>query len=102
MTKTADDYLRQAAAEMADRAASRDTPQGERSMGRAVAAFWVIYGDEIRRRGYMTETDGWQFMSLLKKVRGSQGEYREDDYTDDVAYAALAAESAGREVVPSG
>jgi hypothetical protein len=36
-------------------------------------------------------------MSLLKKVRGSQGQYREDDYIDDVAYAALAAESEARD-----
>lgn len=73
---------------MEDRAASRDTPTGERSMARAVAAFNSLYGYA------MTETEGWQFMSLLKKARGAQGAYREDDYVDDVAYAALAAESA--------
>ncbi|RFA24435.1 hypothetical protein CAI21_21670 [Alkalilimnicola ehrlichii] len=96
--KTADDYLHQAAAEMADRAASRDTPTGERSMARAVRAWWAIYGDAVVQRGHVTETEGWQFMSILKKVRGAQGEYREDDHTDDVAYSALAAESAAREV----
>lgn len=95
-TPNAVDYLERAADEMADRAASRDKPDGERSMATAVQAFWTIYGQAIIDRGHMTETEGWEFMSLLKKVRGSQGEYREDDYTDDVAYAALAAESAGK------
>ena len=84
----ADHYLQQAAREMADRAASRDAPSGERSMARAVRAFNELYGAAL------TETEGWQFMSILKKARGASGAYREDDYTDDVAYAALAAESA--------
>lgn len=96
-------YLRRAEAEMADRAASRDAPDGERSMGRAVDAFCALYGDAIRARvdegrAPLDETMGWQFMSILKKARGAAGAYREDDYTDDVAYAALAAESAAKEV----
>ena len=91
------DYLRKVADEMQDRAARRDLSDDECSMGRAVAAFDIIYGGAIQARGFLTETEGWQFMSILRKVRGSQGEYREDDYTDDVAYAALAAESAMRE-----
>lgn len=90
----AEGYLEHAAAEMRDRAASRDQADGERSMRRAVRAFWEIYGDAILNRGHMTETEGWEFMSVLKKVRGAQGEYREDDYVDDIAYCALAAESA--------
>lgn len=91
----ATEYLDQAAAEMRDRAASRDSEEsGERSMKRTVEAFWSLYGDAILDRGYMTETEGWQFMSVLKKARGAQGEYREDDYVDDVAYCSLAAESA--------
>jgi len=84
---TAEHYLKQAAAEMAERAASRDQPGGERSMARTVAAFNAIYGAGL------TEVQGWQFMALLKIVRGSQGEYREDDFTDQVAYSALAAEA---------
>ena len=86
----AEDYLNMAAAEMADRAASRDAEDGERSMLRAVKAFNELYGTEL------TETQGWQFMSILKKSRGAQGEYREDDYVDDIAYCALAAESAAK------
>ena len=90
LPKTAPGYLNQAAEEMADRAKSRDAENGERSMGRAVAAFNWLYGHQL------TETEGWQFMSLLKKARGAQGAYREDDYVDDIAYCALAAESAAR------
>lgn len=87
---SAEDYLNMAAAEMADRAASRDSDDGERSMARAVEAFNALYGLEL------TETQGWQFMSVLKKARGAQGDYREDDYVDDVAYCALAAEGASK------
>lgn len=74
-----------------DRASQRDLPDGERSMGRAVKAFNAIYGHQL------TECDGWQFMSILKKARASAGEHRLDDYTDDAAYCALAGESAERE-----
>lgn len=91
-TANAEDYLNIAAAQMEDRAASRDAEDGERSMARAVDAFNALYGFE------MTETQGWQFMSILKKARGAQGEYREDDYVDDVAYCALAAEAASKHV----
>lgn len=84
-------YLEKAAQHMKDRAALRDTPEGERSMAKAVQAFNIIYGTNL------TETQGWEFMTILKKVRGCQGHYHEDDYEDDVAYAALAAESAYKE-----
>ncbi|MCC5811350.1 MAG: hypothetical protein JJU06_13350 [Ectothiorhodospiraceae bacterium] len=92
-------YLTKAKAEMEQRASSRDTPAGERSMGRCVAAFNALYGTAMAQRVTdglppLSETLGWQFMSTLKKARGAAGAYREDDYTDDVAYAALAAESA--------
>jgi len=91
INRDAEHYLQQAAAEMADRAKSRDTDDGERSMARAVEAFNTLYDHDL------TETEGWQFMSVLKKARGAEGSYREDDYTDDVAYAALAAEAAWEE-----
>ncbi len=71
-----------------DRASQRDCPTGERSMRKTVAAFNAIYGHNL------TETEGWQFMSLLKKVRASQGNYRADDHEDDAAYSALAGEAA--------
>ena len=82
--------LQNAAAEMLDRAASRDTPKGERSMGRCVKAFNAMFGTEL------TETQGWQFMELLKMARSVGGEFRLDDFTDGVAYAALAGESESR------
>ena len=86
----ADAILQNAAAEMQDRAASRDTPEGERSMGRCVKAFNAMFGTEL------TETQGWQFMELLKMARSVGGEFRLDDFTDGVAYAALAGESEAR------
>lgn len=79
--------LQNAATHIGDRAASRDT-DNERSMARCVTAFNAIYNKDL------TETEGWQFMTILKKVRGAQGAFRLDDYEDDIAYAALAAESA--------
>ena len=82
--------LQNAAAEMQDRAASRDTPEGERSMGRCVKAFNAMFGTEL------TETQGWQFMELLKMARSAGGAFRLDDFTDGVAYAALAGESESR------
>ena len=87
---TADTILSNAAAEMQDRAASRDTPEGERSMGRCVKAFNAMFGTEL------TETQGWQFMELLKMARSVGGGFRLDDFTDGVAYAALAGESEAR------
>lgn len=86
----ADAILQNAASEMRDRAASRDTPEGERSMGRCVKAFNAMFGTEL------TETQGWQFMELLKMARSAGGEFRLDDFTDGVAYAALAGESEAR------
>lgn len=88
--KTADQILNEAAQIIKERAASRDT-ENERSMERTVNAFNAIYGTNL------TTVQGWDFMSILKKVRGSQGQFREDDYTDDVSYVALKAEAACEE-----
>ena len=86
----ADEFCSNAAELMADRASSRDTGE-ERSMARCVQAFNALYGHSL------SETEGWQFMSLLKKARGSQGAYRQDDFEDDVAYCALAGESSSKD-----
>lgn len=83
------EILEQAAAEMQDRAATYDAPEGERSMAKTVAAFNVITGHTL------TEQQGWQFMELLKIVRSNQGGYRADSFVDGAAYAALAGEAAG-------
>jgi hypothetical protein len=84
---TAVDILNLAAGHMQDRAETYDAPQGERSMGKTVAAFNAIYGTDL------TE-EGWAFMVLLKMVRTSQGEYRADNYEDGTAYFALMGETA--------
>lgn len=76
--------LRGAAAAIDNRASQR-----ERSMAKAVAAFNALYGHNL------SEVEGWQFMSLLKKSRASQGCFVLDDYLDDAAYCALAGEAAG-------
>lgn len=89
--KTASDYLKEADQIMQQRAASRDTPGGERSMESAVKAFNILTGHNL------TETQGWHFMEILKMARAKNGEYNEDDYTDGVAYSALKAEAAYKE-----
>lgn len=88
---TASDFLNAAAQHMDDRATTYDSPQGERSMGRTVAAFNAITGHAI------TEEQGWLFMETLKLVRSQQGDYRADNYEDAVAYAGLRGEAAARE-----
>lgn len=86
--RTAPDFLRQAAELMAERGKQYDQPQGERSMGRAVAALNAITGRDL------TEAEGWLLMSLVKRVRQFSGAgYHQDSAEDAVAYAALEAES---------
>lgn len=82
--------LRAALSHMDDRAATYDNEQGERSMGKCVAMFNSLYGQEL------TEEQGWAFMCLLKIVRTSQGDFRADNYEDLAAYAGLMRESAGK------
>ena len=87
----AHEILTQAASEMQDRAKTYDKPEGERSMGKTVAAFNALTGHVL------TEQQGWQFMELLKIARSNQGAYREDCFIDGAAYAALAGEAASNE-----
>lgn len=88
---TAFGFLEQAAREMGDRAATYDRLQGERSMGKTVAAFNALTGHAL------SEQEGWQFMELLKIARSNQGGYRADSFVDGAAYAALAGEAASLE-----
>lgn len=87
-------FLETAVKEMKDRAAQRDTnpnPQGtggERSMAATIKAFNALTGHNL------TESEGWEFMILLKLVRGRQGEFRMDDYVDAAAYSGLLGECA--------
>lgn len=87
----APEILSQAAAEMADRAATYDRPEGERSMEAAVGAFAHMTGVKL------TPTQGWLFMVCLKGVRSQQGAHRPDSFVDGSAYFALAGEAAETE-----
>lgn len=82
--------LEKAAGHMRDRAALRDTPNGERSMAKTVAMFNIYAGTEL------TTEQGWRFMEILKIVRSSQGAYCADDHEDATAYAALCGEAAAQ------
>jgi hypothetical protein len=79
-------FLEKAASEMKDRGSQRDKPEGERSMKTIVEVFNSLTGH------LLTEAEGWEFMILLKLVRGRQGSFRADDYVDAAAYSALLGE----------
>lgn len=86
---TAPQILDAAAGHMRDRAATYDSPQGERSMGRAVAALNAVLG-----RQALTESEGWLLLQLVKDVRDRQcAKPHRDSLEDGVAYAALKAEA---------
>ena len=84
----ADDFLKSGINHMRERAVTYDAPNGERSMGKAVAMFNEFAGTAL------TEEQGWRFMEILKMVRSSQGEFKADNYEDGAAYCALAGEAA--------
>lgn len=84
----AQEFLSQAAKHMADRAATYDSPDGERSMEKTVAAFNALAGADL------TESEGWLFMMMLKAARLTQrATYHADSAEDLVAYAALMGEA---------
>jgi hypothetical protein len=88
---TAHAVLDAARAHLGARAVTYDSPAGERSMARTVAAFNAQTGHEL------TEEDGWLFMEDLKIVRGRAAPgYHADSYEDRVSYAALGAEARAR------
>lgn len=90
----ATDILNKAAGHMADRAATYDKPEGERSMGRAVEAFNAITGRDL------SESEGWLLLQVLKSVRlFARPGYHADSAEDGVAYAALVAEAKSVEAV---
>lgn len=81
--------LERAAAHIRDRAEHRDQLDGERSMGRTVAAFNALTGHEL------SERDGWMFMLVLKQARATNTPFGlADDYEDMTAYSALMGECA--------
>lgn len=80
-------FLKKASDTMTQRAEDRDQKE-ERSMAKIVQIFNTLHGTEL------TESQGWNFMVLLKMVRAQLGEnFREDDYIDQIAYMGLEAES---------
>lgn len=82
------------------RAEDYDSEGGERSMANTVRAFNIITGreDDDRR---LTESEGWEFMVLLKLVRDRSvvGGHK-DSLLDAVSYAALMGEARLREDTP--
>lgn len=84
----ATDILEKAAQHMRDRAATYDKPEGERSMGKTVAAFNAITGRNL------TMAEGWLMMAVLKQVRVFQAPEKAhvDSLEDGPAYLALMAE----------
>ncbi len=87
---TAPAILLHARGHLEDRAASRDSEAGERSMARTVAIFNAASGHRL------SEREGWLFMVALKIARSQGGGHNPDDYEDLAAYAALFGECAGR------
>lgn len=84
----APEILKRASDIMDERAKQYDSPEGERSMGKAVAAFNAITGQEL------SEANGWLLMALLKMVRDNTTEApHEDSIHDLVAYAGLYGEA---------
>ncbi len=85
---TAVDLLKIAGDHMSDRAATYDTEEGERSVGKTVAAFNTITGHNLK------ESEGWLLLQVLKDVRQwSNDDYHPDSAEDSVAYCALKGEA---------
>lgn len=88
----AHEILGRAAAHLRERAAAYDQPEGERSMGRAVAAFNAITGFELE------ESHGWLLLQMVKDARLFHAPgYHADSAEDCAAYAALKAEAKAKE-----
>lgn len=83
-------FLEKGVQHMKDRAAQRDSAEGERSMAACVNAFNAMFGKDL------TETQGWQLMVLLKMAR-SRNKFNPDDYEDGAAYTGLAGEAHSHE-----
>lgn len=85
---TAPEFLRRAAEIMEERGKQYDKPEGERSMGKCVAAFNIVTGRDL------TEAEGWLLLQILKDVRLWQRPgFHRDSAEDAIAYAALKAEA---------
>jgi len=86
----AEGMLMRAGEVLSERGESYDSGQ-ERSMEKIVDVFNALTGADL------TERDGWLFMQVLKLVRLTTAEgFHRDSYEDNIAYAALMAESAAK------
>lgn len=78
---------------LSERGKQYDSPKGERSMGRTIAAFNAITGREL------TEAEGMLLLALLKMVRDRQRTIPHQDSCEDlIAYSALYAEARLNEI----
>lgn len=86
---SATSFLKRAVELQEERGKDYDSPEGERSMGKAVEAFNAITGKAL------TEAEGWLLLQVLKDVRqwSVKGRYHQDSAEDCVSYAALKAEA---------
>jgi hypothetical protein len=83
----ASDLLSVSLTTLQERASQRDcVDTGERSMAATIKTFNALTGLNL------SEENGWEFMILLKMVRGRQGAARPDDYVDLSSYGALLGE----------
>lgn len=88
------DFLNYAAEIQSNRAATYDTPEGERSMGKAVGMLNTL------RNLSLKTSDGWALLVFLKMVRGEQrASFHADSAVDSVSYLALYSEELKREGV---
>lgn len=83
----ATEFLKEAADQMAARAALRDNPEGERTAKKIAEVFNALTGHKL------TEVDAWTFLLIMKMVRGRSGKFHKDDGVDGCAYFALMAEA---------
>lgn len=94
MTHEASWFLDRAKLLMKDRGQAYDKPEGERSMGKAVAAFNAITDHKL------TEAEGWLLLQMLKDARQWQSPaFHADSAEDGVAYSALKSEALAREAL---
>lgn len=86
------DFLNYAATIQGNRAATYDSPEGERSMAKTVTLLNTLRGLTLKT------SDGWLLLTLLKLVRGeARAEFHADSAVDAVSYMGLYAEELKRE-----
>lgn len=87
-------FLKRAIELQEERGKDYDSPEGERSMGKAVEAFNAITGKTL------SEAEGWLLLQVLKDVRqwSVKGRYHRDSAEDCVSYAALKAEALSKQL----